>query len=118
MHYFINRKLCCLRNQLTAEISPEKDCTIFLSIPYSKYWNAKIDNKKADIRLAKTAFMELTVPKGKHLIELTYKNNSFILGVIVSVFCFIIFVTISVYNNFLSICKKKCKYETVTKKIF
>ena len=118
MHYFINRKLCCLRNQLTAEISPEKDCTIFLSIPYSKYWNAKIDNKKADIRLAKTAFMELTVPEGTHLIKLTYKNNSFILGVIVSVFCFIIFVTISVYNNFLSICKKKCKYETVTKNIF
>lgn len=105
-------------NKLTAEISPEKDCTIFLSIPYSKYWNAKIDNKKTDIRLAKTAFMELTVPEGTHLIELTYKNNSFILGVIVSVFCFIIFVTISVYNNFLSICKKKCKYETVTKNIF
>lgn len=105
-------------NKIEAEINSDKENCIFLSIPYSKYWNAKIDNKNTDIRLSQTAFMEITVPKGTHLIELTYKNNSFILGVIVSLFCFIIFVTISVYNNFLSICKKKCKYETVTKNIF
>lgn len=100
-------------NKLTAEISPEKDCTIFLSIPYSKYWNAKIDNKKADIRLAKTAFMELTVPEGKHLIELTYKNKSFVLGGIISVFSFIIFGVVCLYNKFLSNNKKNCRQDTV-----
>ena len=100
-------------NKLIAEISPEKDCTIFLSIPYSKYWNAKIDNKKANIRLAKTAFMELTVPEGNHLIELTYKNKSFVLGVIISVFGFIIFGVVCLYNKFLSNNKKNCRQDTI-----
>ena len=100
-------------NKIEAEINSDKENCIFLSIPYSKYWNAKIDNKNTDIRLSQTAFMEITVPKGTHLIKLTYKNKSFVLGGIISVFSFIIFGVVCLYNKFLSNNKKNCSQDTI-----
>ena len=84
-----NIKIGC--NSLVAESNFSNDSNIFLSIPYSKFWKAKIDGNKTEIRLAKTAFMELAIPKGNHHIELSYANNYFIWGIIVTIISFAVF---------------------------
>ena len=84
-----NVKLGC--NSLAAEANFSNDSNIFLSIPYSKFWKAKIDGNKTEIKLAKTAFMEIYIPKGNHHIELSYANTYFSLGIIVAVIAFAVF---------------------------
>lgn len=96
-----NIKLGC--NSLVAEANFSNDSNIFLSIPYSKFWKAKIDGNKAEIKLAKTAFMELAIPKGNHHIELSYTNNYFIWGIIVTIISFAVFgllVTVKTRNKY------------------
>lgn len=89
-----NVKLGC--NTLAADSKFSNDSSIFLSIPYSKFWKAKIDGKQTDIKLAKTAFMELVIPKGNHHIELRYTNTYFLLGIVVTVVAFAVFLVFTV----------------------
>lgn len=84
-----NIKLGC--NSLAAEANFTNDSSVFLSIPYSKFWKAKIDGNKTEIKLAKTAFMELAIPKGNHHIELSYSNTYFSLGIVVTIAAFFVF---------------------------
>lgn len=46
-------------NKIYAEITLEKSQDIFLSIPYSKFWTAKIDGSPSEILLSNVAFTEL-----------------------------------------------------------
>lgn len=89
-----NVKLGC--NTLAADSKFSNDSSIFLSIPYSKFWKAKIDGKQTDTKLAKTAFMELVIPKGNHHIELRYTNTYFLLGIVVTVVAFAVFLVFTV----------------------
>ena len=89
-----NVKIGC--NTLAAEANFSNDSSVFLSIPYSKFWKAKIDGNKVEIKLAKTAFMELAIPKGNHNIELTYTNNYSILGAIVTAIAFFVFLILNI----------------------
>ena len=89
-----NVKIDC--NSLAAEANFSNDSSVFLSIPYSKFWKAKIDGSKTEIKLAKTAFMELVIPKGNHHIELRYTNTYFLLGIVVTVVAFAVFLVFTV----------------------
>ena len=95
-------------NSLTAETNLTNRSNIFLSIPYSKFWKAKIDGNETEIKLAKTAFMELSVPKGNHHIELSYSNTYFSLGIVVTIAAFFVFLILVfwkkhyAHTNFIS----------------
>lgn len=92
-----NVKLGC--NSFVADSNFSNNSDIFFSIPYSKFWKANIDGKKTEIKLAKTAFMELPVQKGNHHIELSYTNTYFTSGIIVTVIAFFVFLILNVKNK-------------------
>ena len=92
-----NVKLGC--NSFAADSNFSNNSDIFFSIPYSKFWKANIDGKKTEIKLAKTAFMELPVQKGNHHIELSYTNTYFTSGIIVTVIAFFVFLILNVKNK-------------------
>ena len=102
-----NVKIDC--NSLAAEANFSNDSSVFLSIPYSKFWKAKIDGSKTEIKLAKTAFMELSIPKGNHHIELSYSNTYFSLGIVVTIAAFFVFLILVfwkkhyAHTNFISL---------------
>ncbi len=100
-----NVKLDC--NTLAADSDFSNDSSIFLSIPYSKFWKAKIDGNKTEIKLAKTALMELAIPKGNHHIELRYTNTYFILGIIATIVAFAIFGFLVIFKAINKHCYNK-----------
>lgn len=76
--YFENIQL--ETNRLLAEITVESEQPVFLSIPYSRFWTAKIDGTPAKLNRSNTAFSEISVQKGHHFVELCYKNTLFLAG--------------------------------------
>lgn len=72
-------------NKISAEITLENPQNIFLSIPYSKFWMAKIDGIPAEPLLSNVAFTELKIPAGSHTVELYYQNKAFYAGAIISI---------------------------------
>lgn len=96
-------------NKLTAQSDFKKEEKIFLSIPYSKHWKAKIDKIPGEIKPAETAFMELNIPAGNHTIELTYNNFYFDLGLIVSLVSFLIFAALIIIES------KKNQHKEISK---
>ncbi len=94
-------------NKITGTISTNETKMLYLSVPYSEYWSAKIDGKDAEIYKANTAFSAVEIQPGEHNVELTYKNTSISKGAVLSAGGFAIFialVTIWEINN-----KKKKK---------
>lgn len=83
-------------NSLTADSDFSTDSIVFLSIPYSKFWKAKIDGEVAELKLSHTAFMELGIPTGTHKVELKYNNKYFTFGVLVSFISILLFAAISI----------------------
>lgn len=79
-------------NKISAEITLEKSQDIFLSIPYSKFWTAKIDGDPAELLLSNVAFTELRIPAGSHIIELRYKNKAFYVGLTISILALAFFI--------------------------
>lgn len=59
-----------------------KDGWLFLSIPYSSDWKARVDGEKVEICRANVGFMAIYLEGGRHFVELEYKPNSFLIGVI------------------------------------
>lgn len=92
-------------NSLSAECVFSKDENIFLSIPFSRFWTAKIDGEVAELKISHTAFMELDIPAGIHKVELKYNNKYFIFGAIVSFISILLFAAISISTHFVGVPK-------------
>jgi uncharacterized membrane protein YfhO len=61
-----------------------KDKTLFLSIPYDKGWQAKVNGKACKTIKGNLGFIALDVPKGQSTVELEYKQPFLIQGFIIS----------------------------------
>ncbi|MBD5439824.1 MAG: YfhO family protein [Treponema sp.] len=83
-------------NKIIAEITLENEQSVFLSIPYSKFWTAKIDGISANLERSNTAFSELAFQAGHHTVELHYKNAVFSLGCVVSFFAAFSFIILMI----------------------
>ena len=77
---------------------------MFLSIPYSDGWNAKVDGKEVELLQADTAFMAVKVDSGLHNIVLEYETPYLKYGVLVSIAGVVGFVALAVVYE---IVKKK-----------
>lgn len=71
-------------NTLRGNIENENDGYLFLSIPYSSGWTAKVDGKTANILKANYGFMAIELDGGVHEIELNYSTPGFRAGKILS----------------------------------
>lgn len=71
-------------NSITGTISLDQKKALYLSIPYSEGWSAKVDGKKAELFHANIMGMALGLEKGDHTIELCYRSPWLKEGVIIS----------------------------------
>ena len=54
---------------------------LYIAVPYSKNWEAKVDGIKSEVLKANKAFMAIKLSKGKHKIQLTYKQKNVLIGI-------------------------------------
>lgn len=71
-------------NKVCGKISVEEPQILFLSIPYSKGWKAKVDGEYQKIIKADYGFMALEINEGEHIIELEYCTPGIHIGMILS----------------------------------
>ncbi len=85
-------------------VETDKDGLLFVSDSYFPGWHAYVDGIEVKIHKADFAFRAIEVSKGKHEVVMTYKPESFYLGLKVALATFIILVIIGLS---LSIWRKK-----------
>lgn len=71
--------------KITLKVSKDKEGLCFLSVPYSKGFQATIDGKTTQIRKADQGLMAVKVPKGSSEIVFTYEEPGLKIGIICSV---------------------------------
>lgn len=59
-------------NEVTGNISVDKEKLLCLTLPYSTGWSAYVDGVKTQVLQADTMFMAILVPEGSHEIRMTY----------------------------------------------
>lgn len=82
MKYFVNQvsdlkqtvleNVSLSNNRITGNITTTKPSILYLSIPYSKGWSAKVDGEPVTLQKANTMYMALELDTGAHNITLTY----------------------------------------------
>lgn len=71
-------------NKVSGNIHVNEDKTLFLSIPYSEGWTAKVNSKEVDIQKANVSFMAIPVTSGDNQIELSYTTPWIVEGAAIS----------------------------------
>lgn len=90
----LDSKVKTSTNKFNININSDKDQYMFISVPYSKGWKAKLDGKEAKIYKVDDAFMAIRITKGTHNIELKYCTPYLKEGFIISFASLITFIII------------------------
>ena len=80
-------------NKISFEVNVSGNSLLFLSDNFYSEWEARIDGVKAEILLANYSFRAVEVPKGKHLVKLSYSSDDFRLGTVISLISFFLIST-------------------------
>ena len=67
-------------NRIEGNINLNKAKMLFLSIPFEPGWSAKVNGQSAELKLVNLGFTGLMLPKGNHVIELSYLPPYFYQG--------------------------------------
>lgn len=70
---------------------------LVLSVPYEPGWTILVDGKETSIDLFEDTFMSVYLTEGEHTISLSYFPEGFIPGIIISLICLAIYITIELY---------------------
>ena len=76
------------------------DKFLCVAIPYYDGWEAYVDGEKKDLYVTNIYHMGLNVSKGKHKIELLYKNKYIIIGRWISLLGIVLFVFVIIIQAF------------------
>ncbi len=88
--------------ELAISVNAEKDCAMFTSIPYEEGWTVTLDGVPVPIlKCANDTFMCFEVPKGEHVIEMSFKTAGLKTGVIVSICGTVLFAALIVISVIL-----------------
>lgn len=71
--------------EINGSITAETEGKLFFSIPFDKGWSLTIDGVKTESVHAFGIFLTADVPAGEHQIQLRYRPQGFIPGVIISI---------------------------------
>ncbi|MDQ0416034.1 putative membrane protein YfhO [Croceifilum oryzae] len=66
------------------DINAAKDGILYLSIPYSKGWTAKVDGKEVETMKVNSTFVGIPITRGEHKVELSYFTPYLLLGTAIS----------------------------------
>ena len=87
----------------------DRDGLLYTSIPQNGNWHAEVDGKDVQITLIGDAMIALPLTAGAHTVRFYYRNQSFILGLGISLVCAAVFVLIIYVKHPPR--KKKGKYQ-------
>lgn len=73
----------------------DDDSVVYFSVPYDLGWSATIDGQDSQI-IESGGMMLLNIPAGDHSIEFSYTTPGYNTGMLISVICFLVFITICV----------------------
>jgi uncharacterized membrane protein YfhO len=83
------------------KVETESDGLLFISDTYYPGWKVFVDGNEQELLRANYTFRTVKIPKGKHLVEMVYKPESFRIGLIITLLSFVILITPIVYSSFL-----------------
>ena len=86
-------------DKISGNIEVTNDGYFNLSIPYDKGFNIKVDGKEVEYEKVNNAFIGFEIKKGTHHVEIEYAAPNALLGKIVSLISFGIFIIILVYDR-------------------
>lgn len=81
-------------NKIKGTITLDEAKILYLYIPYSKGWKATVDGEATNILRANEMFMAIPLDSGNHTVELDYRTPGLLVGVCISIFSCLIFVSI------------------------
>lgn len=84
----------CVRGTVTALA----DGILYTSIP-GKNWNVHVDGKKSELLLIDNAMAAVRIGKGTHNVEFYYNNNSFTVGIIISLVSLAVFIILIIHDR-------------------
>ena len=73
-------------NHLNISTTTDSDSYLYIAIPYSEGWKAKVDGKETGIINANITFMAIPITAGNHVVEMTYCTPRLYLGLCISAF--------------------------------
>ncbi len=81
------------------EAETEEEEMLFFSIPYDQGWTVRVDGKKTSPAAVGNAFLAVKTGKGKHKISLKYSPPGFSAGWKISLFSFLLFIILWIYQT-------------------
>lgn len=72
-------------DEISGSVQCDKNQVLFLSVPYSRGWSAKVDGKKVTVLKANGMYMAIPLSKGNHAIELNYVTPFLRIGMVSSI---------------------------------
>ncbi|MFT9007948.1 MAG: YfhO family protein [Bifidobacterium sp.] len=67
-------------NRASAELVADENQMVWMSIPYDKGWQLKIDGKSSPVESFDDGLLAFDVPKGRHSVELSFEARGFDVG--------------------------------------
>ena len=86
-------------DMVEANVNIDQAKYLCLGVPYSDGWKVYIDDEEYPIYLTNFYHMGTDIPKGAHRIRFVYRNPYIIYGRLLSLFGFIFFIVLIVYNK-------------------
>lgn len=86
-------------NHLNISAKTDSDRYLYIAIPYSDGWSAKVDGEKAEIIRANIAFMAIPLTSGTHSIEMTYTTPYLYYGLMMSAIGIIIYAGYMIFEK-------------------
>jgi uncharacterized membrane protein YfhO len=85
---------------------------MYTSVCNDGNWSVMVDGKPAEIKLTGDAMIGVELTKGTHEITFVYRNKAFTAGLIVSISCAVVFISIIVVQQVIQ--KRKGKFAKPT----
>lgn len=80
---------------ISGTINCDRDGLLYTSIPQNgENWTVYVDGKKADATLVGGCMVGVYLEEGQHSVVFQYQNNSFTIGLIISIVCLIAFLSL------------------------
>lgn len=88
-------ELTTFKNTLVeGTIDCNRDGLLYTSIPQNGNWSVTVDGEPAEIKLVGDCMVAVEMTEGEHTVRFVYKNKAFTLGLLISLGCLAIFVTL------------------------
>lgn len=85
-------------NRIECNVDSDRDRILCIAIPYSKGWNACVDEEKVKVYPMNDMFMGIELPEGKHHVVLSYCTYGLKTGIGISLSALLIILFVFVGN--------------------